>query len=76
MSDHVTLREIVTNLLYPAAGACCAGRCAAGRNCCVRAARSNSRRQGNFSGSRRYSAAGEYYGAPGMRGPFAPGWSS
>ncbi len=40
------------------------------------AARSNSRRQGNFSGSRRYSAAGEYYGAPGMRGPFAPGWSS
>ena len=61
MSDHVTLREIVTNLLYPPRCLLCGTLCGW---------------QGNFSGSRRYSAAGEYYGAPGMRGPFAPGWSS
>ena len=72
MSDHVTLREIVTNLLYPPRCLLCGTLCGWEELLCE----SDSRRQGNFSGSRRYSAAGEYYGAPGMRGPFAPGWSS
>ena len=75
MSDHVTLREIVTNLLYPPRCLLCGALCSWEESLCE-SCREQQPQAGEFSGSRRYSAAGEYYGAPGMRGPSVPGWSS
>ena len=63
MSDHVTLREIVTNLLYPPRCLLCGTLCGWEGLLCE-------------SCQKQQPQAGEYYGAPGTRGPVAPGGSS
>ena len=75
MSDHVTLREIVTNLLYPPRCLLCGTLCGWEELLCE-SCQKQQPQAGEFFWEPEVFGCRGYYGAPGMRGPFAPGWSS